>query len=361
MAGETSPSMDPLAALPEAELRAQVLMQLSSCDKRSAALVCRAWHAAVSALPVRTLRCTTEQVVQREFMAWLRQPGRAGQVSADRVRHVHCNYASALLRHLHWWRQTLSHFMLYLLWRRSPTLLSPRRKAVSARCACQWRRPGDCSPGSRATMTTSRSRQAPVMSKPSNHASCSSCHTRPAPHPEWNKTVGVWVKQVFSMSAFAGGQGDCSAARVCRAPGRWHAGLCGRCPPRAAQVLLLTSVRTTIRLMLSITQPGSMPVDQHRAFAMMDLSMCPAGWWACGRWCWRQVFSRRSLGCRRRSPRCGWTAMWCTSACWVRAHTVIWHCLCVPINATGVGQPLCARPAAEFGDDMLEYPHQPAM
>ena len=88
--------MDPLAALPEAELRAQVLMQLSSCDKRSAALVCRAWHAAVSALPVRTLRCTTEQVVQREFMAWLRQPGRAGQVSADRVRHVHCNYACAL-------------------------------------------------------------------------------------------------------------------------------------------------------------------------------------------------------------------------------------------------------------------------
>lgn len=88
--------MDPLAALPEAELRAQVLLQLSSCDKRSAALVCRAWHNAVSALPVRTLRCTTEQVAQREFMAWLRQPGRAGQVSAVRVRHERCGYASAL-------------------------------------------------------------------------------------------------------------------------------------------------------------------------------------------------------------------------------------------------------------------------
>jgi hypothetical protein len=104
MAGDALLSMDPLAALPEAELRAQVLLQLSSRDKRSAALVCRAWHAAVSALPVRTLRCTTEQVAQREFMAWLRQPGRAGQVGADRIWHGSLAIAPQhwLRRHLPW-------------------------------------------------------------------------------------------------------------------------------------------------------------------------------------------------------------------------------------------------------------------
>jgi hypothetical protein len=80
MATDAPLSVDPLAALPEAEMRAQVLMQLDSCDKRAAALVCRAWHAAVSALPVHKLRCTTEKVAQREFMAWLRVPGRAEQV-----------------------------------------------------------------------------------------------------------------------------------------------------------------------------------------------------------------------------------------------------------------------------------------
>lgn len=72
--------MDPLAALPEAELRAQVLSQLSSDDKRAAALVCRTWRAAVGSLPVQRLRLTTDQVSQDAFIAWLRRPGRAEQV-----------------------------------------------------------------------------------------------------------------------------------------------------------------------------------------------------------------------------------------------------------------------------------------
>lgn len=79
--------MDPLAALPEAELRSQVLSQLSTLDKGAAALVCKAWRAAVSALPVHKLQLTTEQVTEQAFIDWLLQPGRAEQVRhrADQV------------------------------------------------------------------------------------------------------------------------------------------------------------------------------------------------------------------------------------------------------------------------------------
>lgn len=88
MSAEPQRGTDPLAALPEAELRAQVLSQLSSEDKRAAALVCRAWRAAVDALPVQRLRLTTDQVSQDAFIAWLRRPGRAEQVWLQVMLHI---------------------------------------------------------------------------------------------------------------------------------------------------------------------------------------------------------------------------------------------------------------------------------
>ena len=72
---------NPLAALPEAELRTRVLMHLAGNDRRAAALVCSSWRAAVFALPVPVLRVTKEQVAEDAFLRWLRHPGRAREAS----------------------------------------------------------------------------------------------------------------------------------------------------------------------------------------------------------------------------------------------------------------------------------------